>query len=261
MLLEGKNAVIYGAGGSVGSAVAATFAREGARVFLAGRTRPALDAVAEAVRRAGGAAEVATVDALDEAAVAKHADAIVEAAGRLDISFNAVAVDHRQIALADLSVEEIVDPVADRIATHLITARTAARHMTTQRSGVILTFSADAARLPYASIGSFGVACAAVEALTRALAAEFGPSGVRVECLRSMGSPESRGVQDVWEQHFGDAENTSTDDVIAARAQSTLLRRVPTLAEVGNVAALAASDLASPLTAVVINVACGEIAD
>jgi 3-oxoacyl-[acyl-carrier protein] reductase len=260
MLLDNKNAVIYGAGGSVGGAVAETFAPEGARVFLTGRTQAALDARAEAVRRAGGAVDVAVVDALDEAAVVRHADAVVKAAGSLDISFNAISVAHRQVELADLTIEEIVDPVAGRVATHLITARAAARHMAGQGSGVILTFSADAARLPYASIGSFGIACAAVEALTRALAAELGPSGIRVICLRSMGSPESHGVQNVWEQHFGNPDK-STDDVIAARAQGTLLRRVPTLAEVGNVAALAASDLASPLTAVIVNVACGEIAD
>jgi NAD(P)-dependent dehydrogenase (short-subunit alcohol dehydrogenase family) len=260
MLLAGKNAVIYGAGGSVGGAVATAVAREGARVFLAGRTRTSLEAAAQRVRAAGGAADVATVDALDEAAVVEHAAALVEAAGRLDISFNAIAVDHRQVALADLSVTEIVGPVADRVATNVITARAAARHMAAQGAGVILTFTADAARLPYADIGSFGIACAGVEALSRALAAELGPSGVRVVCLRSMGSPESPGVQGVWEEHFGDT-TTSADDVSAARAEGTLLRRIPTLAEVGNVAALMASDMASPLTAVVINVACGEIAD
>jgi 3-oxoacyl-[acyl-carrier protein] reductase len=260
MLLGGKNAVIYGAGGSVGTAVATAFAREGARVFLTGRSRPPLDAAARRVRAEGGTADVATVDALDEAAVIRHATSVVETAGHLDISFNAIAVDHRQVALADLSVQEIVDPVADRVATHLITARAAARHMTAQGAGVILTFTADAARLPYANIGSFGIACAGVEALSRTLAAELGPSGVRVVCLRSMGSPESPGVQGVWEEHFGD-DTTSADDVTATRAEGTLLGRVPTLAEVGNVAALMASDMASPLTAVVVNVACGEIAD
>lgn len=116
MLLEGKNAVIYGAGGSVGGAVAATLAREGARVFLSGRTRAALDEVADAIRRAGGAAEVAVVDARDEAAVVGHADAVVDAAGHLDISFNAIAVDHRQTGLFELSIEEVAirSPVASR---------------------------------------------------------------------------------------------------------------------------------------------------
>jgi 3-oxoacyl-[acyl-carrier protein] reductase len=212
------------------------------------------------IERAGGTVATAAVDALDEDAIVRHADAIAESAGSLDVSFNAIAVDHLQVALAELTVEQIVRPVADRVATHLLTARAAARHMTAQGSGVILTFSADAARLTYPNLGSFGIACAAVEGLTRALAAELGPHGVRVVCLRSMGSPESAGVQDVWDRHFGDAE-TSTEDVLALRAQGTLLRRVPTLAEVGNVAALMASDLASPLTAAVVNVACGEIAD
>jgi 3-oxoacyl-[acyl-carrier protein] reductase len=83
-----------------------------------------------------------------------------------------------------------------------------------------------AARLTYPNIGSVGIACAAVEGLTRALAAELCPV-----------------------------------DVVDVRAHGTLLGRVPTLAEVANVAARMASDLASPLTANVVNVACGEIAD
>jgi NAD(P)-dependent dehydrogenase (short-subunit alcohol dehydrogenase family) len=260
MLLEGKNAIVYGAGGSVGSAVARSFAREGARLFLAGRTQARLDATADEIERAGGLVATAIVDAFDEAAVVRHAEAVVEAAGSLDVSFNAVAVAHLQLALADLSVEQIVDPIAGRVATHLLTARTAARHMIAQGSGVILTISADAARLTYPNIGGFGIACAAVEGLTRALAAELGPHGIRVVCLRSMGSPESHDVADGWERHFGDGD-TSIEDVVDVRAQGTLLRRVPTLVEVGNVAALMASDLASPLTANVVNVACGEIAD
>jgi 3-oxoacyl-[acyl-carrier protein] reductase len=74
------------------------------------------------------------VNAVDEAAVARHADAVVEAAGSLDISFNAIAVDHVQVGLADLSVAQIVEPVADRVATHAITARAAARHMSARGS-------------------------------------------------------------------------------------------------------------------------------
>lgn len=89
--------------------------------------------------------------------------------------------------------------------------------MTARGSGVIRTFSADAARLPYPNTGAFGVACAAVEALSRLLAADLGPSGVRLVHLRSMGSPESHGVQDVWEQHFGGSK-TSVDHVVASRA-------------------------------------------
>jgi 3-oxoacyl-[acyl-carrier protein] reductase len=91
VLLENRNAVIYGAGGSIGGAVARAFAREGAQVFLAGRTEATLEAVADDIRAAGRQAETAVVDALEEEAVDRHADAVVAAAGSLDISFNLIA--------------------------------------------------------------------------------------------------------------------------------------------------------------------------
>ena len=104
MLMVGKNAVIYGAAGSVGRAVARAFAREGAAVFLAGRTPRRSRAVAEEIRKAGGAAETAVVDALDEAAVDRHADAVVAGAGSLDVTFNAISVDHIQgVPLAEMT--------------------------------------------------------------------------------------------------------------------------------------------------------------
>ena len=96
VLLENKNAVIYGGGGSIGGAVARAFAREGARVFLAGRTPATLEGVAEDIRSAGGAAETAEVDALDENAVDEHADAVAAEAGGIDISFNVITHPHTQ---------------------------------------------------------------------------------------------------------------------------------------------------------------------
>lgn len=91
MLLEDKNAVIYGGGGAIGGAVARAFAREGARVFLAGRTRTSLEEVAAEIRSAGGVADTAEVDALDEKAVDEHADAVAAEAGGIDVSFNLIS--------------------------------------------------------------------------------------------------------------------------------------------------------------------------
>jgi 3-oxoacyl-[acyl-carrier protein] reductase len=273
MLLKQKTAVVYGAAGSVGAAVARAFAREGAAVFLAGRRLARVQEVADQIELAGGTAHAAGVDALDEAAVVAHADAIVERAGQLDISFNAIAVDHIQgVPLSRMTEAEVVGPVARRVATHLLTARAASRHMTAQGRGVIMTFTADAARLALPEVGSFGIACAAVEGLTRSLAAELGPYGIRVVCLRSMGSPDAPGTEGVWKLRADrttspregyDAGNTerSIADLVDSRAQLTLLGRLPVLTEVGNVAAMMASDHASPLTATVVNVSCGEIAD
>jgi NADP-dependent 3-hydroxy acid dehydrogenase YdfG len=90
-MLENKVCVIYGAGGAIGGAIARGFAREGASVFLAGRTQAKLDKVANDIRAHGGRADTSVVDALDEKQVATYVDSVVKAAGRLDVSVNVIA--------------------------------------------------------------------------------------------------------------------------------------------------------------------------
>ncbi len=197
MLLENKNAVIYGAGGAIGGAVARAFAREGARVFLAGRTLATLAAMAEEISVAGGAAETAQVDALDEEAIQKHAGAVTEKAGSIDVHFNAISLrDVQGTPLLEMPLDDFARPIVTGATTHFLTARGAARHMVEKRSGVILTLSASAAPVasspePGQGLGGFGVACAAIEALSRSLAGELGPHGIRVVCLRPEGIPET----------------------------------------------------------------------
>jgi 3-oxoacyl-[acyl-carrier protein] reductase len=252
MLLESKNAVIYGGGGSVGGAVARAFAREGARVFLAGRTMAALDAVAREIAATGGVAETARVDALDERAVEEHIGTVAAKAGGIDVSFNAIGLqDVQGIPLVDLSREDFSLPIVTGTTTHFLTARAAARRMVERGSGVILTLSASAAPVasspePGRGMGGFGVACAAIEALSRSLAGELGPHGIRVVCLRPEGIPETATMQaETRAQLEGEA----------------LLRRLPTLAEVANVAAFMASDQASAMTATIANLTCGTVVD
>ncbi len=97
MMLKNKNAAIYGAGGAVGGTVAKAFAREGARVFLTGRNLASVSAIAEEIVTGGGTAEAAQVDALDENAAESHIAAVIEKAGTVDISFNAISpTPHRR---------------------------------------------------------------------------------------------------------------------------------------------------------------------
>lgn len=139
MLLDNKSAVIYGGGGSISGAVARAFAREGSRVFLAGRTRATLEKVAEAIRATGGAAQIAEIDALDEQAVDRHADAVAAEAGGIDISFNLITHPHTHgTPLAEMQVDDFMAPLETAARTTFLTARAAARHMIRQRSGVIL---------------------------------------------------------------------------------------------------------------------------
>lgn len=133
MLLDNKSAVIYGGGGSIGGAVARAFAREGAKVFLAGRTSTTLAEVAEAIRAAGGAAETAEVDALDEQAVDRHADAVAAEAGGIDISFNLITHPHTHgIPLAEMGVDHFMAPVETAARMMFLIARAAERHMIRQ---------------------------------------------------------------------------------------------------------------------------------
>jgi 3-oxoacyl-[acyl-carrier protein] reductase len=261
MLLEAKTAVVYGAAGAVGSAVARAFAREGAHVFLAGRTAATLEALAGEIRAAGGRAGFAVVDAPDEQSVESFVGSVAQQAGRIDISFNAIGLEDEQgLPLTQITQQSFALPVNIALTSHFYTANAATRHMAKERSGVILAITANAARTAQANMGGFGVACAAIEGFCRQLAAEVGPQGIRVVCLRSSGSPDAPGVAEVLNQHAANA-GISRQEFEARFAAGTLLKRLPLLAEVANVAVLMASDLASPMTAAIANVTCGEIAD
>jgi 3-oxoacyl-[acyl-carrier protein] reductase len=253
MLLEGKNAVIYGGAGGIGSAVARAFAREGATVHLAGRTQARLDEVAGEIRAGGGAVETAQVDALDEAAVDRHADAVAAAAGSLDISFNAISVgDVQGTPLAEMSVDDFEQPIVNATRSTFLTTRAAARHMIEQGSGVILMFGGDGANQPIRdySIGGFVVALTAVEALRRQLAAELGTHGIRVLTLHTGGIPET-----IPEGFAG------REAIVEGLVAPTMLQRTATLEDVGNVAVFAASDMARSMTAASLNISCGAFAD
>jgi NAD(P)-dependent dehydrogenase (short-subunit alcohol dehydrogenase family) len=258
MLLENKNAIVCGAGGAIGGAVARAFAREGARVFLAGRTLSTLDRVAEEISAAGGVAETAQVDALDEQAVEKHVGEVVEQAGSIDVSFNAISIRDVQLTpLVEMSREDFMSPIATGTTTHFLTARAAARHMIEQGSGVILTLSSSAVRayVPGVYVGGFGVACTAIEALTKQLAAELGPRGIRVNCLRPEGIPES------WEGASTEDWSAPPAEIEAQMKARSSLGRVTTLADVGNAAAFLASDRAGATTGTVFNLTSGTVVD
>lgn len=254
MLLDNKNAVIYGGAGSIGGAVARAFAREGARVFLAGRTSAKLEAVAEEIRSAGGAAETAQVDALDEHAVDEHADAVAANAGSIDISFNLITHPHTHgIPLVDMAVDDFMAPVDTAARATFITARAAARHMIPRRSGVILAFGGPGDRsgpMRDYYLGGTQVAFDAIETIRRQLSVELGPHGIRVVTLASGGVPES--LPDGFE---------GRERIVEMIEGQTLLGRAATLEDVGNAAAFAASDWARAMTAAIVNVSCGALID
>ena len=253
MLLTGKTAIVYGAAGGIGTAMSSAFAREGAKVHVTGRTAKTLDALAERIRAAGGQAEAAVVDALDEDAVNAHADAVAAQDGSVDISVCVIDIaDHQGTPLVDMALEDFERPIRLAVRSTFLTARAAARHMIRQRSGVILTFGGDGGGEPIRdySIGGLQVALNAVDFLRRQLAAELGQHGIRVLGLHSGGIAEGLPAD-------LDARHGISDSLVAR----TMLKRTATFADVGNVAVFAASDLAASMTATSLNITCGAVSD
>ena len=253
MLLEDKVAIVYGGGGSIGGAAARAFAREGATVHLAGRTLATLDVVAEDIRAAGGTAEAAELDALDEVAVDRHADAVAEAGG-IDISMNVITHPHTHgVPLAEMDADDFMAPVEAAARTTFVTARAAARHMIPRRSGVILAFGGPGDRSgPERDyyLGGTQVAFDAIETIRRQLSVELGPHGVRMVTLSSGGVPES--LPEAFD---------GRDAIVELIEGQTLTGRAATLEDVGNAAAFAASDWARSMTAATLNVSAGALID
>jgi NAD(P)-dependent dehydrogenase (short-subunit alcohol dehydrogenase family) len=257
MLLTNKNAIIYGAGGAIGSAVAQEFAREGARVFLAGRTCEKLEAVAQAITVAGGSAEVAVVDALDEAAVDEHARAVATHAGSLDVSFNLVTRgDVQGIPLVDMKTDDLLRAVVSGLRSNFLTARAAARQMVERGSGVILALDSGSAK-GSPMLGSTGPADAATDTFIRNLAAEVGPQGVRVVGIWTAGLPETFSKEKLAAVDSKFQNEAAFQGLIESLDQMRMTRRSPRLAEVAATAAFLASDKAGAITGTFVNVTSG----
>jgi NAD(P)-dependent dehydrogenase (short-subunit alcohol dehydrogenase family) len=263
MILKDKVAVIYGGGGSIGSAVARSFAREGARLFLTGRLLAGVEAIANEIVSAGGSADAGEVDALDERAVDKHLQSVINKAGRVDVSFNAVGIpdaDILGVPLVELNVEQFTLPITTYARSYFVTARLAAQRMIPHKSGVIMTVTALHSRAGIPLVGGYGPAMAAKEALTRQLSAELAPHGIRVIGLRPQAMPETTTIREAFEPR-AKASGLTWEQWQELLASRTHPRRLMTLEELANVAAFTASGKASGMTGTIVNLTLGSLDD
>jgi NAD(P)-dependent dehydrogenase (short-subunit alcohol dehydrogenase family) len=263
MMLKNKVAVIYGGGGAIGGAVACAFASEGAKVFLSGRKLAPLKVVAKEIQSAGGSAEAAEVDALDEKVVDQHLQSVIDKAGRVDISFNAIGIPPEKmlgIPLVEMDVEQFSLAIASYTRSYFLTARLAARRMVQNRSGVIMTITALPSRKGTPLNGGYGSAQAAKEALTRDLSAELAPQGIRVVALRPHGMTETSTIREVYDIK-AKATGMTWEEFQGYLAGTTHPRRVMALEEVANLAVFMASDRASGMTGTTVNLTMGSLDD
>lgn len=263
MMLKNKVAVIYGAGGDIGGGVARAFAREGAKVFLTGHNLAPVEAVAKDILAAGGSAEGAKVDALDEQAIDKHLQSVIDKSGRIDISFNAVGIPNAKIVgvpLVDLDAQQFSLPLTSYTVSYFLTARLAARRMVLNKSGVIMTVTALHSRMGIPLVGGYGPAQSAKESLTRSLSSELAPHGIRVVGLRPQGMAETRTIRDAYEPRKK-VSGMSWEQWQEMLASKTHPRRLMTLEEMANVAVFMASDKASGMTGTTVNLTMGSLDD
>ena len=264
LTLQGRNAVVFGAGGTMGAAVAKEFAAEGAQVFLVGRTKSNLERVAKQITDRGGAAQTAVVDTLDDRAVNEYLDQAARQMGKIDVVLDAsgpLAKEYGNGKVAvDLPVDEFLVPLQTMVRARFITARAAARQMITQHSGVIILVTGSPARPHVPGATAIGAAFAAMENLTQNLAFEVSPFGVRVVCLRTLANIDSRSIQDTMELVAGQM-NITKDQAMAQIAQSNFLKVPATVQDTANAAVLIASDRARMMTGTVVNATGGAALD
>jgi 3-oxoacyl-[acyl-carrier protein] reductase len=255
-MLQNKNAVIYGAGGSLGGAVAKALAASGAKVFLTGRTISSVQKVANDIIASGGSADADQVDALNEKEINSHLNKVVQQAGTVDISFNATATKVVQnIPLTNMTVDDFINPLTLMMRTRFLTAIAAGKVMMKQGSGVILSLTATPAGIGYPYTGGFAPACTAIETFSQNLASELGVYGVRVVNMRSAGSPDSQVFKEAIDHDPG-----AMKLVLQKMEADTMLKKLPLMSDIANLAVFLCSDMAGKITGVTVDVTCGTTA-
>ena len=252
MILASKHALVFAATGGIGSEVARTFAREGAHVWLSGRDAARLEALADEIRAAGGAATAETLDATDSAAISAYVDRVAASAGQIDVCFNAIGLPPTELGYPAESAtqdrDQFMKPLEVILGSTFLTSRAAALvgHLC---GGAIVTLSATLSGMTAGFMAGISATCGAIEALTRSLAGEFGHAGVRVNCVRGSAMIETRTIR---ETSAGLAALGYVQQMVAPP-----LGRPITIGETAATAAFLASDLASGMTGQVVTVCAG----
>lgn len=262
MKLRNKIAAIFAATGDVARAVAKTMADHGAEVFLSSRNIDAVNALADEIKAAGGNAHAHQVNALNEAEISGYLRAIFEATGKIDIVFNGIGITPVEgeygMPFTNMSFEKFMLPLQVHAGSQFLTAKYAAPYMIEARSGVILTLSASIGKEARPFMTGVSSACAAIEGMTRVMAAELGFHNVRAICLRGGAMFETKTIKQTIQAN---AKTAGMPEEVFAELikQSALLKRAPSAMEVANVAAFLVSDDASAMTGQVINVSAGLV--
>lgn len=244
--LNGKVAAVFAAAGTISGSVAQAFARHGAKVYVSGRDLKKVAAIADNIRRMGGKAVPVKADALEESEIDLFFEQVMAEEERLDIVFNGIGIPGSEYGTntpaIDMSFTQFVRGFEALCGSQFLTSRAAAKCMiATGSQGTILTLTAALSRGKFPNASGYATASTAVEGLTRSLAAEFGPHGIRVICLNATALPETERIRESFKKYAQQA-GVSPEDIAAGVAQQNILTGGITLSHVAETAAFLVSD-------------------
>jgi NAD(P)-dependent dehydrogenase (short-subunit alcohol dehydrogenase family) len=261
--LKDKVAVVFAASGAIAGAVAQSFSQHGAKVYVSGRDFEAVKTLADTIKKNGGKAEAAQIDAMNEVEIDHYLQKIVTKMSKIDIVFNGIGVRPSEsdygTYTTEISFEQFMKPIEIHVGSQFLTSRLAAKYMMqTQTQGTILMLTASLSRLKLPFMAGITAACTAIEGLTRSLAGEFGQAGIKVICINPTSLSETRTIQ---ETNAAIAKSMGIPKEALAQMLSSqyLLKKSPTLKDVGETAAFLVSDAGAVFNSHIMDVDFGSM--
>lgn len=261
--LKDKVAVVFAASGEIAGAVARSFSQHGAKVYVTARNLDAVKTLAQEIKANGGSAEAAKVDALDEAGIDNFLRKVVADNGKLDVVFNGIGANYDEMGgrppTTEVTFAQFMAPLEKLCGSQFLTSRIAARYMMQTRSeGTILLLTAALSRSKLSNVAGITAASAAIEGLTRVMAAEWGGDGIKVICICPGALMETRRISG-WINAAAQQYGMPVEQLVAQYKSLDILKTSPTLKQVGETAAFLASETGVAFNSHIVDVDCGKL--
>jgi len=261
--LKDKVAVIFAASGDIAGAVAQSFSQHGAKVYVTARNLDAVKKLAQEIKANGGNAEACQVDALNETEIDGFLKKVVADNGKLDVVFNGIGANYSEMGgrppTTVATFEQFMAPIEKICGSQFLTSRVAAKYMMqTQSEGTILLLTAALSRSKLSNVAGITAASAAIEGLTRVMAAEWGNDGIKVICICAGALMETKRISG-WIEAVAQQYGMPVDQIVAQYKAFDILKTSPTLKQVGETAVFLASETGTVFNSHVVDVDCGKL--
>jgi 3-oxoacyl-[acyl-carrier protein] reductase len=261
--LKNKVAVVFAASGEIAGAVAKSLSLHGVKVYVTARNLDSVNALAQEIKAKGGSAEAYKVDALKETEIDSLLSKVIADNGKLDIVFNGIGANYVEMggrpATTSATFEQFMAPIEKICGSQFLTSRTAAKYMMqTKSEGTILLLTAALSRSKLSNVAGITAASAAIEGLTRVMAAEWGGHAIKVICISAGALMETKRISG-WIKGVAEEYSIPVEQIVAQYKAFDILQTSPTLKQVGETAAFLASETGTVFNSHVVDVDCGKL--